>query len=157
LDFDDQIGLVQAALQSQVVARELRDEEYIGPIGIGLGSALLRCQRSQIGNLALASPAAQRGRVHTLSAHQRTDLAWVGAAVSGRQNAALVSGGEMPASGNRHDLRARVGRHGRRPRYGRIFSRPTGSLRCLRIGKDWHCVHGNLGLMKLRHYYLFAH
>jgi hypothetical protein len=60
------------------------------------------------------------------------------------------------ASGAQAKVRGELLCAGRR-RSGRIFSRPTGSLRCARIGKSVHCVHGNLGLMDLGHDYLFAH
>ena len=42
-----------------VVTRELRDLLRIGASGIGLGSALLRRQCGQVGDLALASPGDQ--------------------------------------------------------------------------------------------------
>lgn len=102
--------------------------------GSALGPRLTWRQSGQIGDFALAAPGAQRRRVHALSAHQRTDLAGLGAAVGGVQNAALVGVGERPAPGTGdHFGIGYLAGHGRR-RSGRIFSRPAGSLRCTWIG-----------------------
>jgi hypothetical protein len=64
--------------------------------GVYLGSAPLRRQRRQIADVALVSPGVQGRRTHALAAHQRADLAGLGAAVGCRQNAAFVSTGKMP-------------------------------------------------------------
>ncbi|HAU56663.1 MAG TPA: methyltransferase type 11 [Comamonadaceae bacterium] len=42
-------------------------------------------------------------------------------------------------------------------RFRRIFRRPTGSLRCARIGQTLDCVHRDLGLLAVRHTCLFTH
>jgi len=81
----------------------------------------------------------------------------LGTLICGLQNAALVRVGECAPPSPRHDLAVAAGRDGRRRRFGRIFSRPTGSLRCARIGRNLHCVHRDLRLLVDRHTYLFAH
>ena len=157
LDLDHQHRLVKAALQALVFARELRDVQRLGSAQVRFGAALLRRQSGQIGGLALASPGAQAGGIHALAAHQRADLAGLGAAICSFQNAALVGVGQMPATRTWHDLR--IGHWPRRwrRRFGRIFSRPSGSFQCARIGRTVHCVHCCLGLMVDRHTYLVAH
>jgi hypothetical protein len=157
LNFDHQHRLVESALQALVVARELCDMQRIGAIGIGLGSALLRRQRGQIGRLALASPCAQGRRVHAFATHQRADLAGLGAAVGRLHDAALFAAGELPATRTWNDLRIGHMRLCWRRRFGRISSRPSGSLQCARIGRTVHCVHRCLGLLVDRHTYLVAH
>jgi hypothetical protein len=157
LDRDHQIRLVEFDLELVALARELRDLQRVDPRGVYLGPTLLRRQCRQVGDLALASPGAQGRRIHALAAHQCAHLARLGTSVGCGQDAALVSVGEMPTPSTRHDLRVDLGRHIRRGRSGRIFSRPTGSLRCARIGQSVHFVHGYLGLMELGHTYLVAH
>ena len=127
------------------------------PAGIDLGAALLRRQRRQVSHLALASPGAQGRRIHALTAHQRADLAGLGAAVGGVQNATLVGVGEMPAPGTRHDLRVGVGRHRPAPPirahlqspYGLLAMRPDRANCALRAWRPW--VDGSC------HTYLVAH
>ena len=158
MDLDHQLRLVEFDAQLVPLASELCDVQRIDPrCGVHLGAAHLRCKRGQLGSFALASPGAQRRRVHALAAHQRADLTGLGAQVGGLQNATLVGVGERATPGTRNDLGIAAVRDHRRRRSGRIFSRPTGSLRCERIGRTLHCVHRDLRLWVDRHTYLFAH
>jgi hypothetical protein len=97
LDLDDELRLAELDPQPVALAGELGDLQRVDARGVGLGAALLRRECRQVSGLALASPSAQRRGVHTLAAHQRADLAGLGAQLCGLQNAALVGVGERAA------------------------------------------------------------
>ena len=98
---------------------------------------------SQLGGLALAPPGAQRRRVHALAAHQRTDLAGLGAAVRGQRPPGCAACRRWRSVG--------AGR-GQPPRSCRFPGQIGPPIR-----SPLHGLHGCLGFMVDCHTYLVAH
>ena len=88
---------------------ELRDVLCIDAHGVGLGATLKRCQRRQVGSLALVPPGAQGGGLHTLATHQRADLSGFAAQVGCTQDAPLVGVGEGAPTRTGNDFWGNVG------------------------------------------------
>jgi len=76
LDFDDEHGVVEPALEPLDLARELGDVQGFGSVRVNLGAALLRGQRGGLGGIALTPPSAQRRRIDALTAQQRVTAAF---------------------------------------------------------------------------------
>jgi len=133
LDLDDQIGFVQAGLQSLVSRVSCAMSSASHRTGIVLGVHAFCPGRASAARSATSRwrrQGAQRGTATTpLAAHQRTDLARLGAAVSAAARiAALVSVEKCRRRGNRHDSEVRVGRHEPAPPIRAHLQSPSGLL-----------------------------
>jgi len=99
------VGLGQFAAQAAILLGEAGHVAVLGLGRVGLAPARLRLQRGAPGGGALLAPSVQVRGVNPLFAQQGANLARLGAAVGGLQDAPLVAAGKLPSPGRGNHFR----------------------------------------------------
>jgi len=136
LHIDDGVRALEFLAQAGILARQVLHLPRLGKARIGLASALARGESRLLATGALLAPGGEHRGVDAFTTQQCTELARLRAAIRFLHNPALLATGELATLRRRRDLRVR-----RRRACGPIYTRPTGSLRCVRKRRTRIAIH----------------